>query len=112
MMPYIVLKTMVYRFHSSNKDRLITKMKDIITSTTNCDEKILLGILKASKIGIAKRELTDRLPTISHAQLRRCFAELVDKKLLHYDELQHIYITTDRGIILIRNMEKLHNNIS
>jgi predicted transcriptional regulator len=83
-------------------------MKDVTTSTTNCDERILLDILKASKIGIAKRELIDRLPSISHAQLRRCFAELV----LHYDELQHIYMTTDRGIIFIRNMEKSHNNSS
>jgi predicted transcriptional regulator len=87
-------------------------MKDVTTSTTNCDERILLDILKASKIGIAKLELIDRLPSISHAQLRRCFAELVDKELLHYDELQHIYMTTDRGIIFIRNMEKSHNNSS
>jgi predicted transcriptional regulator len=85
-------------------------MKDVTISITNCDEKIVLDILKASRSGIAKRELTDRLPSISHAQLRRCFAELVDKELLHYDELQHIYMTTDRGIILIRNMEKSHNN--
>jgi predicted transcriptional regulator len=85
-------------------------MKDVTTSITNCDEKIVLDILKASRSGIAERELTDRLPSISHAQLRRCFAELVDKELLHYDELQHIYMTTDRGIILIRNMEKSHNN--
>jgi len=35
---------LVYRFHSSNKDRLITKMKDVTTSTTNCDERILLDI--------------------------------------------------------------------
>ncbi len=87
-------------------------MKDVTASTTNCNERILLDILKASKSGIAKRELTDRLPSLSHAQLRRCFAELVDKELLHYDELQHIYITTDRGIILIRNIEKSHNNSS
>ncbi|MGC2598614.1 MAG: hypothetical protein WA395_10845 [Nitrososphaeraceae archaeon] len=87
-------------------------MKDATTNTTNCNEKILLDILKASKKGIAKGEIINRLPSISHAQLRRCFAELIDKELLHYDELQHIYMTTDRGIILIRNMEKSGNNTS
>ena len=87
-------------------------MKDVTANKTNCNERILLDILKASKSGITKRELTDRLPSLSHAQLRRCFAELIIKKLLHYDELQHIYITTDRGTILIRNIEKSHNNHS
>ena len=103
---------MVYRFHSGNKDRLITKMKDVTTNTTNCNEKILLDILKASMSGIAKWEIINRLTYISHAQLRRCFAELIDKELLHYDELQHIYMTTDKGIILIRNMEKSPNTSS
>ena len=81
-------------------------------NTTNCDEKVVLDILKTSKNGIAKGEIINRLYYISYAQLRRCFAELMDKELLHYDELQHTYMTTDRGIIFIRNIEKPHNNSS
>lgn len=76
------------------------------TKETDCSTTVLLDILGMSKNGITKRGIIDRLPSISHAQLRRCFAELIDKRLLHYDELQHIYTTTDRGILHMKNIGK------
>jgi hypothetical protein len=39
---------------------------------------------------------------LSHDQLRRIMAEIVDKDLLHYIEASGIYITTDQGYIFLR----------
>lgn len=76
------------------------------TKETQGSTTILLEILEVSKNGITKKEITNRIPSLSYAQLRRYSAELVDKRLLHYDELQRLYITTDRGLIFINNMKK------
>ena len=76
---------------------------------TDCDTTVVLEILEVSKTGITKREIIDKLSTLSHVQLRRCLAELIDKRLLHYDELQSIYNTTDRGLILIKNIQSQDN---
>jgi len=72
---------------------------------TDCNTAIVLKILEASKNGITNREITNKFQ-LSHVQLRRCLAELIDKRLLYYDELQHIYNTTDRGIIFIRDFQE------
>lgn len=72
---------------------------------TDCNTTVVLEILEASKKGITKREITNKLSALSHVQLRRCLAELIDKRLLHYDELQSIYNTTDRGLVLIKNIQ-------
>jgi predicted transcriptional regulator len=76
---------------------------------TDCSTTVVLEILEVSKTGITKREIIDKLSTLSHVQLRRCLAELIDKRLLHYDELQSIYNTTDRGLILIKNIQSQDN---
>lgn len=76
---------------------------------TDCSTTVVLEILEVSKKGITKREIIDKLSTLSHVQLRRCLAELIDKRLLHYDELQSIYNTTDRGLILIKNIQSQDN---
>ncbi|HEY7571164.1 MAG TPA: winged helix-turn-helix domain-containing protein [Nitrososphaeraceae archaeon] len=72
---------------------------------TDCSTTIVLEILEASKNGITKKEIMNKSSTLSHAQLRRCLAELIDRRLLHYDEIQRIYNTTDRGLILIENIQ-------
>ena len=76
---------------------------------TDWHTTVVLEILEVSKTGITKREIIDKLSTLSHVQLRRCLAELIDKRLLHYDELQSIYNTTDRGLILIKNIQSQDN---
>jgi predicted transcriptional regulator len=42
---------------------------------------------------------------LSHDQLRRIMAEIVDRGLLHYIEAHRIYITTDKGYIFLKNRE-------
>jgi predicted transcriptional regulator len=74
---------------------------------TDCNTEVVLEILEASRNGITNREIMNKFQ-LSHVQLRRCLAELIDKRLLHYDELQHLYITTDRGIIYIKNFQESH----
>ena len=72
---------------------------------TDCNTAIVLKILEASKNGITNRQIMNKFQ-LSHVQLRRCLAELIDKRLLHYDDLQHVYNTTDRGIIYIKNIQE------
>ena len=72
---------------------------------TDCSTAVVLEILEASKDGIANKEIMTKLQ-LSHVQLRRCLAELIDKRLLYYDELQHVYNTTDRGITYIKNIQE------
>jgi predicted transcriptional regulator len=40
--------------------------------------------------------LKDATP-LTHEQLRRITAELVDKELLRYVDVKRVYITTDKG---------------
>jgi hypothetical protein len=42
---------------------------------------------------------------LSHHQLRRITAKIVDKELLHYIEARRIYITTDQGYIFLKKGE-------
>jgi predicted transcriptional regulator len=72
---------------------------------TDCNTEVVLEILETSRNGITNREIMNKFQ-LSHAQLRRCLAELIDKRLLHYDEVQHVYNTTDRGIIYIKNFQE------
>jgi predicted transcriptional regulator len=72
---------------------------------TNCNTEVVLEILETSRNGITNREIMNKFQ-LSHVQLRRCLAELIDKRLLHYDEVQHVYNTTDRGIIYIKNFQE------
>jgi hypothetical protein len=39
---------------------------------------------------------------LSHDQLRRIMAEIVDKELLHYIEARRIYIRTNQGYIFLK----------
>jgi predicted transcriptional regulator len=39
---------------------------------------------------------------LSHDQLRRIMAEIVDEEFLRYIEPEHAYITTDKGHIVLK----------
>jgi hypothetical protein len=39
---------------------------------------------------------------LSHDQLRRIMAEIVDNELLHYIEARRIYLTTDQEYIFLK----------
>ncbi|MFY9797187.1 MAG: hypothetical protein WAJ93_16005 [Candidatus Nitrosopolaris sp.] len=49
-----------------------------------------------------KRE-DNRGNALSHDQLRKITAEIVDKKFLRYVEHQQVYITTDKGYIFLNS---------
>ena len=65
--------------------------------TFRSENDIVVKILELSKEGSTKAKKMNDL-VISHVQLRKTLAELVDKRLLKYIEPKQLYITTDKGI--------------
>lgn len=63
---------------------------------------ITANILKACKNGCTKEKIIEQTH-LSHDQLRRITAEIVDKGFLRYIDHQQIYITTDKGYIFLNN---------
>jgi len=61
---------------------------------------IITDILKVCKNGCTKEKIIEET-RLSHEQLRRITAEIVDKGLLRYIEHQGVYITTDKGYIFL-----------
>jgi predicted transcriptional regulator len=72
---------------------------------------IFIDILEKCKNGAAKRDLISIIPlfSLSNAQFRRSTAELVDRRLLHYDERRRVFITTDKGILFLNRAKKASN---
>jgi len=68
-----------------------------IKMTFRSENDIVVKILELSKEGSTKVKMMSDL-AISHVQLRKTLAELVDKRLLKYIEPKQLYITTDKGI--------------
>jgi predicted transcriptional regulator len=68
--------------------------------------KIITEILKICTDGCTEQEIMEQT-RLSHDQLRRIMAEIVDKKLLHYIEAHRIYVTTDQGYILLKKGEQI-----
>jgi predicted transcriptional regulator len=62
--------------------------------------RIMADILKVCKNGCTKEKIIEQTH-LSHDQLRRITAEIVDKGLLRYIEHQQVYITTDKGYIFL-----------
>jgi predicted transcriptional regulator len=83
-----------YGFYHSAK-------KDFIYNMTIDDASTIINdILKVCKNGCTKEEIIKET-RLSHEQLRRITAEIVDKGLLRYIEHQGVYITTDKGYIFL-----------
>ena len=51
-------------------------------------------------------QITDNSTHLSHDQLRRTMTDIVDRELLHYIEVRHIYITTDQGYMFLKKGEQ------
>ena len=58
---------------------------------------IFVEILKSCVDGGTKRKILKKVAPLTHEQLRRMTAELVDKELLTYVDVNRVYITTDKG---------------
>jgi predicted transcriptional regulator len=63
---------------------------------------IMDDILKVCKNGCTKEKIIEETH-LSHDQLRRITAEIVDKGFLRYIEHQQVYITTDKGYIFLNS---------
>ncbi len=63
---------------------------------------ITANILKVCKNGCTKEKIIEQTH-LSHDQLRRITAEIVDKGFLRYIDHQQIYVTTDKGYIFLNN---------
>jgi predicted transcriptional regulator len=58
---------------------------------------IFVKILKSCVNGATKQKILKEAAPLTHEQLRRITAELVDRELLRYVDVNRVYITTDKG---------------
>jgi predicted transcriptional regulator len=68
----------------------------------NNKDDIYASILSFAKGGAYKKDITEAL-SISHQQLRRLAAELVDRGMLHLDVKKSMFITTDKGHVFLQS---------
>lgn len=69
---------------------------DTLDSERDIRTPIIIKILKSCVDGTTKRKIL-KATSLTHEQLRRITAELVDKELLRYVDANRLYITTDKG---------------
>jgi predicted transcriptional regulator len=65
----------------------------------------MVNILETCRNGCTKDKIIQET-YLSHDQLRRTTAEMVDRELLHYIEARGIYITTDKGYIFLNRRQQ------
>jgi len=66
--------------------------------------KIISEILNLCTDGCTEQNIMEQT-RLSHDQLKRIMAEMIDRELLHYIEARRIYITTDHGYIFLKKAE-------
>ncbi|HEX5978056.1 MAG TPA: winged helix-turn-helix domain-containing protein [Nitrososphaeraceae archaeon] len=71
-------------------------------------EDIIVQLLELSKSRTTKAKMKSSL-SVSHSQLRKILAELVDKSFLQFIESQQQYITTHKGLKFLNREYK--NNL-
>ena len=72
--------------------------------TLGSREDIIVQLLKLSRNGSTKAKMNNSL-SISHTQLRRILAELVDRRLLQFVDPEQLYITTLKGQLFLKKMK-------
>jgi CBS domain-containing protein/predicted transcriptional regulator len=73
-----------------------SKPMDTSDSERDIRTPIIIKILKSCVDGTTKRKIL-KATRLTHEQLRRMTAELVDKELLGYVDANRLYITSDKG---------------
>ena len=73
-----------------------SKPMDTSDSERDIRTPIIIKILKSCVDGTTKRKILKATP-LTHEQLRRITAELVDTELLRYVDANRLYITSDKG---------------
>jgi predicted transcriptional regulator len=69
---------------------------------------IFVEILKSCVDDATKRKILKKVAPVTHEQLRRMTAELVDKELLRYVDVNRVYITTDKGHQFLNQKQKMN----
>lgn len=74
-----------------------------MTSTEGDDihDKIIAEILQICTDGCTEQNIMEQT-SLSNDLLTRTIAEIVDRQLMHYIEIDGIYITTDKGYIFLK----------
>lgn len=80
------------------------------TDDDDASATIMADILKVCKNGCTKENIIDEMH-LSHDQIRRITAEMVDKEFLQYIERQRVYITTDKGYIFLDDIRQRSNTL-
>jgi predicted transcriptional regulator len=75
-----------------------------------CRVEIIRAILKAAESSATKTVLMNNA-YITFSQSHEYLDPLVDRKLLSYDELTHIYELTEKGVHLLHLMDSLDSLI-
>ncbi len=63
---------------------------------------IYASMLSVAKEGASRKDITEAL-SISHQQLRRLAAELVDQGMLRLDVKKRVFVTTDKGHVFLQS---------
>lgn len=81
-------------------------------SNINNESTITIKILEKCRNGATRKDLKNTISLLAHSnlQFRRSTAELVDRRLLNYDERQHVFITTDKGILLLNKTKRIQRS--
>ena len=58
---------------------------------------LFVKILNLCVNGATKKQMLKEMSPLTHEQLRRMTAELVDKELMRYIDVKRVYITNDKG---------------
>jgi len=69
---------------------------------------IFIEILKSCVDGATKRKILSKIAPLTREQLRRMTAELVDKELLRYVDVNRVYITTDKGHQFLNQKQEMN----
>ena len=82
----------------------LADMTSVDDDGEDIEHDVIAEILKICTDGCTEQKIMEHTQ-LSHDQLRGIMAEVVDRELLHYIELRHIYITTDKGYIFLKKGE-------
>ena len=68
---------------------------------------LFVEILNLCVNDATKRQMLNEKDPLTHEQLRRITAELVDKELIRYVGVKRLYITTDKGHQFLNQIRNL-----
>jgi CBS domain-containing protein/predicted transcriptional regulator len=86
---------------------VMSEHRIISNSQRDMRTPLFVEILSLCVNGATKSHILKETSPLTHEQLRRITAELVDKKLIRYVDGKRIYITTDKGHQFLNQNRKL-----